>query len=67
MEFDPFELLGVTRTATDAEILSAHNRLSSVFQPDRWRDACADVQLEALRWTQALELAVQSALGTRDT
>jgi curved DNA-binding protein CbpA len=67
VELNPFELLGVMPTATDAEILSAHDRLSSVFDPDRWRDACSEVQLEALRWTQALELAVQSALGMRAT
>ena len=64
MELDPFQLLGVTRTATEAEIMSAHGRLSSVFDPQRWRDAPPEVQLEALRWTQAIDEAVRVVLGT---
>lgn len=62
MYLDPFELLGVTHDATEREIMSAHHRLSSVFRPDRWRDAESEVQLEALRWSEAVDQAVQDAL-----
>jgi DnaJ-class molecular chaperone len=64
VELDPFQLLGVTHTATQAEIMSAHGRLSSVFGPERWRDAPSEVQVEAVRWTQAIDETVRVVLGT---
>ena len=62
MRLDPFELLGITRNATEHEIMSAHDRLSSVFCPDRWRDAESDVQREAARWSESVDEAVRNAL-----
>ncbi len=62
VKFDPFEVLGIKRNATEREIMSAHRRLSDVFCPDRWRDAESEVQVEALRWSEAVDQAVQNAL-----
>ena len=67
MERDPFELLGVARTATEAEIISAYELLSVVFRPARWRDAPSEVRLEATRWSQALDQALRVALRTART
>jgi curved DNA-binding protein CbpA len=64
VERDPFELLGVARTATEAEIISAYSFLSLVFRPARWRDAPSEVHLEAVHWTQALDEALRVALRT---
>ncbi|KIY98884.1 translocation protein SEC63 [Monoraphidium neglectum] len=34
--FDPFEILGVERTATDKEIKKAYRKLSLQFHPDKY-------------------------------
>jgi hypothetical protein len=62
MNVDPFDLLGVTRDATDAEINAAYRRLAPVFDVRRWMDASPRVQAEARSWTDALVRAREAAM-----
>jgi preprotein translocase subunit Sec63 len=59
---DPFELLGVPRDATDAEINAAYRRLAPVFDPRRWEDASPEVRAQAQSWTDALGRAREAAM-----
>jgi preprotein translocase subunit Sec63 len=59
---DPFDLLGLTRNATDAEINAAYRRLAPVFDPRRWMDASPAVQAQAQSWTDALVRAREAAM-----
>jgi hypothetical protein len=38
--FDPFEILGIERGATDKEIKKAYRKLSLQFHPDKVRASC---------------------------
>jgi curved DNA-binding protein CbpA len=59
---DPYELLGVQRTATTAEITLAYQRLSAVFDPARWV-ASPSLVREATAWTAAIDQARRTILG----
>ena len=61
---DPFELLGVGRDATEAEINAAFRRLAPVFDPRRWNADPSSPQLavEAQGWSDALVRAREAAL-----
>ncbi len=58
MNVDPFELLGVSRAATEAEISAAYLRLAEVFNPERWQDAAPEICIDAIRWHEAIDQAV---------
>lgn len=62
MNVDPFELLGVARDATDAEINAAYRRLAPVFDPRRWVDGDPQVLAEARAWSATLVRAREAAL-----
>lgn len=62
MNVDPFDLLGVARNATDAEIHAAYRRLAPVFDPRRWADAPPEVQAQARSWSEALGRAREAAM-----
>ena len=58
MNVDPFELLGVSRAATEADISAAYLRLAEVFNPGRWKDAAPEISIDAIRWHEAIDQAV---------
>lgn len=62
MNVDPFDLLGVARDATDAEINAAYRHLAPVFDPRRWVDATPEVQAQARAWSEALGRAREAAM-----
>ncbi len=62
MDTNPFELLGVSPTASEAEVAAAHAHLLEVFHPDRWHDSPPEVLDEAHRWSAALDHALDAAL-----
>jgi preprotein translocase subunit Sec63 len=59
---DPFELLGVDRDASDAEINAAYRRLAPVFDPRRWGDESPAVQAQARAWSETLVRAREAAM-----
>jgi hypothetical protein len=74
---DPFDLLGLARDATAAEINAAYRRLAPVFDPHRWEvpagtapgpghnaDPVGDSALvaQARAWSDALMRAREAAL-----
>jgi hypothetical protein len=70
---DPFDLLGVGRDATAAEINAAYRRLAPVFDPRRWNerldttsaarsDEAVELVAEARAWSEALVRAREAAL-----
>ena len=64
MNVDPYELLGLSRSATEAEAAKAYFRLTDVFSPDRWEYAERAIRVDALRWQEALDDAVVAVLRT---
>lgn len=59
---DPFDLLGVNRDATDAEINAAYRRLAPVFDPRRWCDDSPEVLAQARAWSETLVRAREAAM-----
>lgn len=64
-ERDPFEVLGVGRDASDAEIKAAYRRKAEICHPDRYRGRPADVQEEAARMMQELNDAREKIRAIR--
>lgn len=62
MNVDPFDLLGVDRDATDAEINAAYRRLALVFDPRRWCDESLEVQAQARAWSETIVRARDAAM-----
>lgn len=62
VNIDPFDLLGVSRSAGTAEINAAYRHLAPVFDPQRWRDEHPSVRAEAVAWSEALNRAREAAL-----
>jgi len=61
---DPYQLLGVQRTATTVEVVLAHGRLAAVFDPDRW-SASPNLELEAKSWAEMIDEALWLILQGR--
>ena len=53
---DPYQLLGVSRKASDRELADAYTHLSGVFDPDRWVSSPA-LRGEAKAWKAAIDEA----------
>jgi curved DNA-binding protein CbpA len=62
LALDPYELLGVPRTATADEITLAYTRLSAVFDPDRWA-ASPSLAEQATEWSTAIDEARRTILA----
>jgi len=65
MGSDPYQLLGVSRHATDAEVASACTRLTTVFDPRRW-EASPALRHEAQAWTNTVKDARRAVLASSD-
>ena len=65
IDSDPYQLLGVPRHATDAEVASAYTRLTTVFDPHRWEAPPARWH-EAQAWTNTVNEARQAVLASSD-
>jgi hypothetical protein len=62
MAGDPYDVLGLSRTASPQQVAEAYRALVQIYHPDRYADAPDRVKQEALRRMQALNGAY-AALG----
>jgi curved DNA-binding protein CbpA len=61
---DPYELLGVQRTSTTAEVVSAYEHLAVIFEPGRWT-ASPSLAREATAWAERIDEARRTILFAR--
>jgi hypothetical protein len=61
---DPYDLLGVQRTATPAEVVAAYEHVAEIFDPSRWA-ASPELAREATAWAEAIEGARRTILQDR--
>lgn len=59
MPDDPYLMLGLSRTASSAEITEAYRTLAQIYHPDRYADAPERVRAEANNRMQALNAAYE--------
>jgi hypothetical protein len=57
----PFEVLGVSPTATPEEVNSAYRVLAQIYHPDRYQDSSEEVQRESADRMRALNEAYREA------
>lgn len=59
MTDDPYVMLGLSRSASSAEITEAYRTLAQIYHPDRYSDASDRVRAEANKRMQALNAAYE--------